>query len=47
MDDPALMSVLEFYTQVGLWDCRRETAIQASKKERGRGKKKKKSNIYS
>lgn len=34
MDDPTVMSVLEFHTQVGLWDCRRETAIQASKKER-------------
>lgn len=33
-DDPALMSILEFYTQVGLWDRRREIAIQASKKER-------------
>lgn len=28
------MSVLEFHDQVGLWDRRRETAIQASKKER-------------
>lgn len=34
MDGPALMSILEFYTQVGLRDRRRETAIQASKKER-------------
>lgn len=34
MDDPALMSILEFYTQVGLWDRRRETAIQTSKKDR-------------
>lgn len=39
MDGPALMSILEFYTQVGLRDRRRETAIQASKKER--------KNIYS
>lgn len=34
MDDPTLMSVLEFYTQVSLRDRRRETAIQASRKER-------------
>lgn len=40
MDGTALMSILEFYTQVGLWDRGRETAIQASKKE---GKK----NVYS
>jgi hypothetical protein len=34
MDNPTVMSVLEFCTQVGLWDGRRETAIQPSKKER-------------
>lgn len=34
IDDPALMSILEFYTQVSLWDRRRETAIQTSKKDR-------------
>lgn len=28
------MSTLESYTQVGLWDRRREAAIQASKKEK-------------
>lgn len=33
MDGPTLMSILEFSMQVGLWDRRRETAIQASKKE--------------
>lgn len=34
IDDPTVMSVLEFYTQVSLGDCRRETAIHVSKKER-------------
>lgn len=33
MDGPTLMSILEFSMQVGLWDRRRDTAIQASKKE--------------
>lgn len=34
MDDPTVMSLLEFYAQVSLGDCRRETAIHVSKKER-------------
>lgn len=33
VEGPALMSILEFSKQVGLWDCGRETAIQASKEE--------------
>lgn len=33
MDGPTLTSILEFYTHVGLWDRRRETATQASKKK--------------
>lgn len=40
IDDLTVMSALEFYTQVSLGDCRRETAIHVSKKER-------KKNIYS
>lgn len=34
MDGPTVKSTLESYTQVGLWDRRREAAIQASKKEK-------------